>query len=73
MQYFERMTIEQLSENVTGVTSEFQAAWVGNAAAGLVTGQESIRGQGVLRGAGPLGRAAGALCGRTGPLEDKLG
>ena len=32
--------------------SDIQAAWVGNAAAGLVTGQESIRGQVVLRGAG---------------------
>jgi len=32
--------------------SELQAAWVGNAAAGLVTGQESIRGQVVLRNAG---------------------
>ncbi len=29
--------------------SKLQAAWVGNAAAGLVTGQESIRGQVVLR------------------------
>lgn len=35
--------------------SELQAAWVGNAAAGLVTGQESIRGQVVLRAAG-IGR-----------------
>lgn len=32
--------------------SELQAAWLGNAAAGLVTGQESIRGQVVLRGVG---------------------
>jgi len=32
--------------------SEIQAAWVGNAAAGLVTGQECIRGQVVLRKAG---------------------
>ncbi len=35
--------------------SELEAAWVGNAAAGLVTGQESIRGQVVLRGVG-IGR-----------------
>lgn len=34
---------------------DLQAAWVGNAAAGLVTGQESIRGQVVLRSMG-LGR-----------------
>ncbi|MFN8544244.1 MAG: thiolase family protein [Candidatus Binatia bacterium] len=32
-----------------------QAAWVGNAAAGLVTGQECIRGQVILRGMG-IGR-----------------
>lgn len=32
--------------------SDIQAAWVGNAAAGLVTGQECIRGQVVLRGMG---------------------
>lgn len=31
---------------------ELEAAWVGNAAAGLVTGQECIRGQVVLRGIG---------------------
>ena len=31
---------------------DLQAAWVGNAAAGLVTGQESIRGEVVLRGMG---------------------
>jgi len=31
---------------------EIQAAWVGNAAAGLVTGQECIRGQVVLRPVG---------------------
>jgi acetyl-CoA acetyltransferase len=31
---------------------QLQAAWVGNAAAGLVTGQESIRGQVVLRSIG---------------------
>jgi acetyl-CoA acetyltransferase len=34
---------------------ELQAAWVGNAAAGLMTGQESIRGQVILRSIG-LGR-----------------
>jgi acetyl-CoA acetyltransferase len=33
-------------------TADIQAAWVGNAAAGLVTGQECIRGQVVLRKAG---------------------
>lgn len=33
-------------------SKDLQAAWVGNAAAGLVTGQECIRGQVVLRGAG---------------------
>jgi acetyl-CoA acetyltransferase len=32
--------------------SDLQAAWVGNAAAGLVTGQECIRGEVVLRGMG---------------------
>ena len=32
--------------------SEIEAAYVGNAAAGLITGQECIRGQVVLRGAG---------------------
>lgn len=31
---------------------ELEAAWVGNAAAGLVTGQESIRGQVILRSIG---------------------
>ena len=31
---------------------EVQAAWMGNAAAGLITGQECIRGQVILRGAG---------------------
>jgi acetyl-CoA acetyltransferase len=31
---------------------ELQAAWVGNAAAGLMTGQESIRGQVILRSIG---------------------
>lgn len=36
-------------------SSELEAAWVGNAAAGLVTGQECIRGQVVLRGMG-IGR-----------------
>jgi len=35
--------------------SELEAAWVGNAAAGLMTGQESIRGQVILRSIG-LGR-----------------
>ena len=35
--------------------SDLEAAYVGNAAAGLVTGQESIRGQVVLRAAG-IGR-----------------
>jgi acetyl-CoA acetyltransferase len=35
--------------------SELQAAYVGNAAAGLITGQESIRGEVILRGMG-LGR-----------------
>lgn len=35
--------------------SAIEAAWVGNAAAGLVTGQESIRGQVVLRSLG-IGR-----------------
>lgn len=34
---------------------DLQAAWVGNAAAGLVTGQECIRGQVILRGMG-IGR-----------------
>lgn len=34
---------------------DLEAAWVGNAAAGLVTGQESIRGQVILRSVG-LGR-----------------
>jgi acetyl-CoA acetyltransferase len=34
---------------------DLEAAWVGNAAAGLVTGQESIRGQVILRSIG-LGR-----------------
>lgn len=34
---------------------ELEAAWVGNAAAGLMTGQESIRGQVILRSIG-LGR-----------------
>jgi acetyl-CoA acetyltransferase len=33
-------------------TKDIQAAWVGNAAAGLVTGQECIRGQVVLRNVG---------------------
>jgi acetyl-CoA acetyltransferase len=33
-------------------TSDLEAAWVGNAAAGLITGQESIRGQVILRGIG---------------------
>ncbi len=32
--------------------SDIEAAWVGNAAAGLVTGQECIRGEVVLRGMG---------------------
>ena len=32
--------------------TDLQAAWVGNAAAGVVTGQESIRGEVVLRGMG---------------------
>ncbi len=32
--------------------SDVQAAWVGNAAAGLVTGQECIRGEVILRGIG---------------------
>jgi acetyl-CoA acetyltransferase len=32
--------------------SDLQAAWVGNAAAGVVTGQECIRGEVVLRGMG---------------------
>ena len=32
--------------------SDLEAAWVGNAAAGLVTGQECIRGQVILRGIG---------------------
>lgn len=31
---------------------DIQAAWMGNAAAGLITGQECIRGQVILRGAG---------------------
>ena len=31
---------------------DLQAAWVGNAAAGLITGQECIRGQVILRGMG---------------------
>lgn len=36
-----------------GLTNEdIEAAFVGNAAAGLVTGQECIRGQVVLRAAG---------------------
>lgn len=35
--------------------SDIEAAWVGNAAAGLITGQECIRGQVVLRGIG-IGR-----------------
>ncbi len=35
--------------------ADIQAAWVGNAAAGVVTGQESIRGQVMLRGMG-IGR-----------------
>ena len=35
--------------------NDLEAAWVGNAAAGLVTGQESIRGQVILRSIG-LGR-----------------
>ncbi|MDH0897001.1 MULTISPECIES: thiolase family protein [unclassified Pseudomonas] len=35
--------------------SQLQAAWMGNAAAGVVTGQEMIRGQVVLRGLG-IGR-----------------
>ena len=34
---------------------QLQAAYVGNAAAGLITGQESIRGQVVLRSVG-IGR-----------------
>jgi len=34
---------------------QLEAAWVGNAAAGLITGQESIRGQVILRGIG-IGR-----------------
>ncbi len=34
---------------------DLQAAWVGNAAAGLITGQESIRGQVILRSIG-IGR-----------------
>ena len=32
--------------------ADIEAAWVGNAAAGLITGQESIRGEVVLRGMG---------------------
>ena len=35
--------------------SQLEAAWVGNAAAGLITGQECIRGQVVLRSMG-IGR-----------------
>lgn len=43
----------QLALNDAGLDkSQLQAAWMGNAAAGVVTGQEMIRGQVVLRGMG---------------------
>ncbi|ESQ98394.1 hypothetical protein F753_15960 [Stutzerimonas chloritidismutans AW-1] len=46
----------QLALNDAGIEAgELQAAWMGNAAAGVVTGQEMIRGQVVLRGMG-IGR-----------------
>jgi len=43
-----------LSDAGVGI-SDIEAAWVGNAAAGVVTGQECIRGEVVLRGIG-MGR-----------------
>lgn len=46
----------QLALNDAGMEAgELQAAWMGNAAAGVVTGQEMIRGEVVLRGMG-IGR-----------------
>ncbi|PRA72999.1 MULTISPECIES: thiolase family protein [Pseudomonas] len=43
----------QLALNDAGLDkSQLQAAWMGNAAAGVVTGQEMIRGEVVLRGMG---------------------
>jgi acetyl-CoA acetyltransferase len=46
----EAVTAALADAGITG--DELDAAYVGNAAAGLVTGQESIRGQVVLRGIG---------------------
>jgi acetyl-CoA acetyltransferase len=46
----EAVTAALADAGITG--AELEAAYVGNAAAGLVTGQESIRGQVVLRGIG---------------------
>ena len=43
----------QLALNDAGLDkTQLQAAWMGNAAAGVVTGQEMIRGEVVLRGMG---------------------
>jgi acetyl-CoA acetyltransferase len=60
--YMERNMKSLVEEAVTNTLkhagidkSELQAAWVGNSAQGIVTGQESIRGQVVLR---PLGIGA---------------
>jgi acetyl-CoA acetyltransferase len=44
--------VEAALRNAGIEQSDLQAAWVGNAAAGLVTGQECIRGEVVLRGMG---------------------
>jgi acetyl-CoA acetyltransferase len=42
--------------------ADLQAAWMGNAAAGLVTGQEMIRGEVVLRGMVVVDGAAAGCC-----------
>ncbi|MGB4864164.1 MAG: thiolase family protein [Tepidiformaceae bacterium] len=44
--------VDAAIKNAGMTNSDIEAAFVGNAAAGLVTGQESIRGQVVLRSAG---------------------
>ncbi len=57
--YLERNMKSLAEESVTNALqhariekSDLQAAWVGNAAQGIVTGQEGIRGQVVLRAMG---------------------
>lgn len=45
-------SIEQALKDAGVEKSDIEAAWVGNAAAGLVTGQECIRGEVILRGIG---------------------